>query len=82
MLAALSGIKRKDYEADRSAKWAAQFHPLVTQSIDRVTYRQFNYKRLMKCRSQLARWLLSQLVLKYTQASHITPRTAAQKWKP
>lgn len=72
-LAALSGIKRKDYEADRSAKWAAQFHPLVTQSIDRVTYRQFNYKRLMKCRSQLARWLLSQLVLKYTQASHITP---------
>ena len=42
-LAALSGVRRKDYEADRSAKWAAQFHPLVTQSIDQVTYLQFNY---------------------------------------
>jgi hypothetical protein len=72
-LAALSGIRRKDYDADSRAKWAAQFHPLVTQSIDRVTYRQFNYKRLMKCRSQLARWLLSQLVLKFTQAAMATP---------
>ncbi len=68
-LAALSGVKRKDYDADRSARWAAQFHPMVTRSIDRVTYRQFNYQRLMRCRSQLARWLLSQLVLKYTQAA-------------
>ena len=25
-LAALSGVKRKDYQADRDAKWAAQFH--------------------------------------------------------
>jgi hypothetical protein len=71
--AALSGVKRKDYNADRSVKWAAQFHPLVTQSIDKLTYRQFNYQRLMQCRSQLARWLLSQLVLKFTQASMITP---------
>lgn len=67
-LAALSGVRRKDYEADRDARWAAQFHPLVTQSIDRVTYRQFNYQRLMKCSTQIARWLISQLVLKYTQA--------------
>lgn len=67
-LAALSGVKRKDYDADRDAKWAAQFHPLVTQSIDRVTYRQFNYQRLMQCSTQIARWLIGQLVLKYTQA--------------
>ena len=68
-LAALTGVKRKDYEADRTARWVAQFHPLVTQSVDRVTYRQFNYQRLMKCSTQLARWLISQLVLKYTQAA-------------
>jgi len=67
--AALSGVRRKDYDSDRTVRWAAQFHPLVTRAIDRVTYRQFNYQRLMKCRSQLARWLLGQLVLKYTQAS-------------
>ncbi len=68
-LAAISGVKRKDYESDRSAKWVAQFHPLVTQSIDQVTYRQFNYRRLMGCSTHLARWLVGQLVLKYTQAA-------------
>lgn len=68
-LAALTGVKRKDYETDRAARWMAQFHPLVTQSIDQVTYRQFNYQRLMRCNTQLARWLVSQLVLKYTQAA-------------
>ena len=68
-LAALTGVKRKDYEADRETRWVAQFHPLVTQSIDQVTYRQFNYQRLMRCNTQLARWLISQLVLKYTQAA-------------
>ncbi len=69
----LTMIKRKDYDADRNSRWSAQFHPLVTQSIDRVTYRQFNYQRMMKCRSQIARWLLNQLVLKYTQAAMLTP---------
>ena len=68
-LAALTGVKKKDYEADRDARWAAQFHPLVTRSIDQITYRQFNYQRLMRCSSQLGRWLVSQLVLKYTQAA-------------
>ena len=70
---ALSGVKRKDYETDSNSKWAVQFHPLVTKSIDKLTYRQFNYRRLMQCRSQLARWLLNQLVLKYTQAAMLTP---------
>lgn len=68
-LAALTGVKRNDYATDRDARWVAQFHPLVTESIDRVAYRQFNYQRLMKCSTQLARWLIGQLVLKYTQAA-------------
>ena len=46
-----------------------QFHGLVTDSINQITYRQFNYQRLMKCSTQLARWLISQLVLKFTQAA-------------
>lgn len=68
-LSALTGVKRKNYDDDRASRWSAQFHPLVTQAIDQVAYRQFNYQRLMRCRSQVARWLLSQLVLKYTQAA-------------
>jgi hypothetical protein len=68
-LPALSGVRRKDLENDSNSRWAAQFHPLVTQSIDMLTYRQMNYRRLMKCSTQLARWLLLQLVIKYTQAA-------------
>lgn len=68
-LPGLTGVRRVEYEADRTARWGVLFHPLVTSSIDQVTYRQFNYQRLMRCTTQLARWLLGQLVLKYTQAA-------------
>jgi hypothetical protein len=68
-LPGLKGVRRVDYDADRGARWGVLFHPLVTNSIDQVTYRQFNYQRLMRCATQLARWLLGQLVLKYTQAA-------------
>jgi hypothetical protein len=68
-LPALAKVNKKGRAADPDAKWFVQFHGLVTNSINQITYRQFNYQRLMKCSSQLARWLISQLVLKYTQAS-------------
>jgi hypothetical protein len=65
----LIGVTRDDLEKNPEAKWYVEFHPFVTESIDKVAYRQFNYRRLMKCRTQLARWLISQLVLKYTAAA-------------
>lgn len=68
-LSLLARVRRKDLAADPDAKWLVQFHPLITDSIQNITYRQFNYKRLMNCRTQLARWLIGQLVLKYTQAA-------------
>lgn len=68
-LPALAKVNKKGRAADPDAKWFVQFHGLVTDSINRITYRQFNYQRLMKCSTQLARWLINQLVLKYTQAS-------------
>lgn len=68
-LPALAKVNRKGRAADPDAKWFVQFHGLVTDSINQITYRQFNYQRLMKCSTQLARWLISQLVLKYTQAA-------------
>ena len=68
-LPALAKVNRKGRAADPDAKWFVQFHGLVTDSINQITYRQFNYQRLMKCSTQLARWLTSQLVLKYTQAA-------------
>ena len=68
-LPALGKVNRKGRAADPDAKWFVQFHGLVTDSINQITYRQFNYQRLMKCSTQLARWLISQLVLKFTQAA-------------
>jgi len=56
-------------ENDPEARWAVQFHPLVTQAIDQVTYRQFNYAQMMSYPSQLARWLHKQLSIKFTFAS-------------
>jgi hypothetical protein len=68
-LPALGKVNHKGRATDPDAKWFVQFHGLVTNSINQITYRQFNYQRLMKCSTQLARWLISQLVLKFTQAA-------------
>jgi hypothetical protein len=65
----LAGVKREDLDRDPHARWYVEFHPFVTAAIDRISYRQFNYDRWMKARTQLARWLINQLVLKYTQAA-------------
>jgi hypothetical protein len=69
----LSAVSKGRLREDPSAKWLAQFHPLVTGSIDKVTYRQFNYDLMMNHTTQLARWLHKQLVLKYTFASLSNP---------
>lgn len=68
-LPALAAVSRRKLKDDPKAQWIAQFHPLVTQSIDALTYRQFNYHRMMAHSTQLARWLHKQLCLKFTFAS-------------
>jgi hypothetical protein len=68
-LSSLAAVSRKQLKDDPQAKWIAQFHPLVTQSIDALTYRQFNYAQMMSHTTQLARWLHKQLSLKFTFAS-------------
>lgn len=68
----LSAVSRNKLVEDPQAKWIVQFHPLVTQAIDALTYRQFNYAQMMSHRTQLARWLHKQLSLKFTFASLAT----------
>ncbi|MFZ6774541.1 hypothetical protein ACO0LB_17700 [Undibacterium sp. SXout7W] len=70
ILPALAGVTRKDLEANAEAKWIAQFHPLVTRSIDELRYKQYNYDQMMSHSSQLARWLHKQLSTKFTYAAH------------
>lgn len=71
-LPALTAVSRRKLSKNPEAKWVAQFHPLVTHSIDALTYRQFNYHRMMAHSTQLARWLHKQLSLKFTFASPTT----------
>jgi hypothetical protein len=58
---------------DPDSKWFADFHPFASRAFDELTYRQFNYARLMGHKSQLARWLNKVLSLKYLNASPLRP---------
>lgn len=58
---------------DPTAKWFVDFHPFASRALDELTYRQFNYARLMGHKSQLARWLNKVLSLKYLNASFLHP---------
>jgi hypothetical protein len=69
----LAAVSQGRLREDPKAKWVVQFHPLVTGSIDKLTYRQFNYHLMMSHSTQLARWLHKQLTLKYTFASLADP---------
>ncbi len=66
-------VSKNKLADDPQAKWIVQFHPLVTQAIDALTYRQFNYAQMMSHSTQLARWVHKQLSLKFTFASLTTP---------
>lgn len=68
----IAAVSRKKLLDDPDARWVVQFHPLVTQSIDVLNYRQFNYHQMMAHSTQLARWLHKQLSLKFTFASLAT----------
>jgi len=69
----LAAVSKNKLAEDADAKWIVQFHPLVTQAMDTLTYRQFNYAQMMSHGSQLARWIHKQLSLKFTFASLTTP---------
>jgi hypothetical protein len=69
-LPSMVGVTRKEWLSEPTMKWVVQFHPLVTQSIDQLTYRQFNYHQMMSRSTQLARWIHKQLALKFTFATY------------
>lgn len=72
-LPALIAVSQNSLRDDPKARWAAQFHPFVTESIDKGTYRQYNYDVVMSHEGRLARWLHKYLSLKYTFADFTKP---------
>jgi len=74
-ITSLAAVSKEKYSKDPSAKWIAYFNPLVSQSIQKITYRQFDYHTMMSHRSQLARWLHKRLSHNYVQANYLSPYT-------
>ena len=66
-------VSKSKLAEDPEAKWFVDFHPFASRSMDEMTYRQFNYARLMSHKSQLARWLDKVLSLKYLNAGVLHP---------
>jgi hypothetical protein len=66
-------VSKSKLAEDPDAKWFVDFHPFASRAMDDLTYRQFNYARLMSHKSQLARWLDKVLSLKYLNAGILHP---------
>jgi hypothetical protein len=74
-LPSLAAVSKQKLQDDPKAKWIAHFHPLVTQSIDTLNFRQYNYHQMMSHSTQLARWMHKKLSHNYVNASSISPYT-------
>jgi hypothetical protein len=69
-------VSREEWlKQPRQARCYVQFNPLVTASIDRLTYRQFDYLTYMSYKHRLSRWLHKRLSHNYTQAGLLHPYT-------
>lgn len=65
----LTGVTRADYFSDPKSLWCTRLPALISKSVNELSYRQFNYGKLMSLSSPLARWLHKRLSHQYTQAS-------------
>lgn len=62
-------VNRKEYIADSSSHHYCRLPLFVTEGINKLDYRQFNYHRLMSCNEQLTRWLYKKLINRFKNAS-------------
>ncbi len=65
-------VGRKEYLEDTDAQHIARLPLFISQSINQLDYRQFNYNRLMSCSEQLTRWIYKRLINRFKQASSVT----------
>ena len=72
VLPELHSVSRREFEEDNGAVHTAVLPSIVSESINRLGYRQINYERLMSCDEQLARWIYKRLVNRFTYAAHGT----------
>ena len=58
-------VGRKDYIANTESSHIARLPLFISDSINKLEYRQFNYQRLMNCKNQLSRWIYKKLINNY-----------------
>jgi hypothetical protein len=75
ILSSLTRVTRTSYLQDPKATWCARLPALISQSINELTYRQFNYATLMSLPTPLSRWLHKRISHQYTNASIMQPYT-------
>ncbi len=68
-------ITKDDYLDDPAAKWRARFPEILSEAINGLSYRQFNYATLMSLKFPLSRWLHKKLCHYYTNAALTVPYT-------
>ena len=71
----LLGRKQDWVQHPKDTRCYVKFHPLVTQSIGSLTYRQFDYASYMHYTHRLSRWLHKRLAHNYSQAGLLHPYT-------
>jgi hypothetical protein len=64
--------KEEWLKSPKSTRCYVQFNPLVTASINHISYRQYDYLTYMSYKHRLSRWLHKRLSHNYTQASLTT----------
>lgn len=63
-------VDRGDYIEDPSAYHIARLPLFVSNAINKLQYRQYNYSRLMQCKDQLSGWIYRRLINHFRQAGH------------
>lgn len=64
---------REDYESTGKSVCAVRFNDLITQSIDRIAFRQMNYHLYMSCKRSASRWIYKRLVRNFRNAGFDAP---------
>jgi hypothetical protein len=67
--------KKEWLQHPKDTRCYVQFHPLITQCISQLTYRQFDYAVYMSYTYRLSRWLHKRLAHMYIQAGMLHPYT-------
>jgi len=69
-------VSREEWlKQPKQARCYVQFNPLITASINRLTYRQFDYQTYMSYKHRLSRWFHKRLSHNYTQSGLLHPYT-------